>query len=125
MKKVLWVSRNTPLQSQIDELGRLFGKDFELTIDAQPFASASTIVAKFRRGGFDDMVLIAPLSVCRAVTECGIRPLWSEMKTTEKEDAEIRVMNTRERIENKERCYKFVKFKRLESVTVVFRNLDS
>lgn len=127
MKKVLWVSKNTPLESQIQSLKNLFGQDVRVDIDSNPFSSAQDVVRRFRRGSYDEMVLIAPLSVCRMVTEQGVKPLWSEMETVPSDDpqAEVRVQGTRERLRNTHRCYKFIKFKRLESIEMVFSDLVS
>jgi hypothetical protein len=123
--KVLWVSRNNPIPSQIKELQKLFGDDVNIHLDNKPFSAAGDIVTRFRKGNYDEMVLIAPLTVCKVMCDFGIKPLWSEMKRVPPSQSEVTVFNTRERIEGSERHYKFIKFKRLESVGLVFSDLPS
>jgi hypothetical protein len=123
--KILWVSRNRPLQSQRNELKRLFGKDAQIDIDPNPFSSAEDICGRFERGGYDEMVLIAPLSICKLITEAGYRPLWSEMRATTESQSEIKVQGEGDRVSNKVRYYKFVRFKRLEAVDVIYSEISA
>lgn len=125
MVKVLWVSKNAPLQSQLNELRRLFGSDTQVVIDPNPFSSASEIVRRYREGGYDEMVLIAPLTVCRVICDFGYKPLWSEMKSIPmgSPDAEVTAGGMRERVSGKPRSYKFIQFKRLESITMNFSRI--
>ena len=123
--KILWVSRNHPLDSQVNELKRLFGRDMILDQDVNPFSSASDIVKRFKAGDYDEMVLIAPLSVCRVITEYGYRPLWSEMRQVPQDypHYEVEVEGSQGRVNGKKRRYQFIKFKRLTSVEVNFSSL--
>src|SRR5579859_4469300 len=123
--RILWVSKNAPLQSQLNELRRLFGPDTQVVIDPNPFSSASEIVRRYREGSYDEMVLIAPLTVCRVICDFGYKPLWSEMKSIPfgSPDAEISVEGMREKVSGSKRSYKFIRFKRLESVTMNFSYL--
>ena len=113
-KKILWLSRHNPLPSQISELKRIFGKDVEVVIDPQPFDNAEDIALRFKNGGYDEMVVVAPLSVIQRLTELGIKPLWAEMKRVSKEEAETEVSG---------RYYKFIKFKRIKGIKIEFEEL--
>jgi len=127
MKKILWISRNQPLNSQIGELKRLFGEDVIIDQDVNPFASASDIVKRYKKGFYDEMVLIAPLSVCRVITEYGYRPLWSEMRQVSHDDPnfEVEVEGSQGRVEGKKRRYQFIRFKRLIGIDVNFEPVES
>jgi hypothetical protein len=120
MKKILWASKNHPLKSQIDALKDLFGDDVIVHEDGRLFASAEELVKRFKEGGYDDIVLIAPLSVCRVAIELGIKPLWSEMRQVRKEESELTVEGTREKLQKVKRHYKFTRFRRLEQIKMVF-----
>lgn len=113
-KKILWLSRHSILPSQFKELKRIFGSDLEVFQDPRPFDDARDIVKRFREGGYDEIVAVAPLSVIQRLTELGIRPLWAEMKVCDPEEAETTVSG---------RPYKFVKFKRIKAIKVEFEDL--
>ena len=113
MKRILWLSRHDPLPSQIAELQRIFGA-VEITKDPNPFDSAEDIVQRFRKGGYDEMVVVAPLTVIAKLCELGIRPLYAEMKQVPREEAEVEASG---------RYYRFVKFKRIVGVKVEFEEL--
>jgi len=110
MKKILWLSRHKPLKSQIAELQRIFG-EVEVKQDIKPFDSAEEIVKRFAKGGYDEMVVVAPLSVIARLTELGIKPLYAQMQQVPAEEAEVEVTG---------RYYKFVGFKRIKAVKVEY-----
>jgi hypothetical protein len=118
MMKILWLSRHRPLPAQIAELERLFGHA-EVTIDPKPFSSAEEIVARFRAGGYDEIVVVAPLSVIARLTEMGIRPLWAEMKQIPSPSPDP----SRE-VEANGRWYRFERFRRIVNVQIVFDDLQ-
>ena len=113
--KVVWFSRHRPLPSQLRELRRLFGEDVEVIPDANPFASADDVVARFRQSGATEIVVVAPLSVLAKLTERGLRPLWAEMESVRPEEAELRGAG---------RYYRFRRFRRVRSVTVDYEDFD-
>lgn len=123
--RILWVSKHQPVDSQVKELKRIFGQDAVIDLDISPFSSAHDIQRRMRKGNYDEIVLIAPLSVCKTITELGIKPLYSEMVSCHHEAAEVEVEGTRERLSHKKRYYRFVKFKRLENVEIIFSELDT
>ena len=113
MKRILWLSRHKPLPRQIRELRRLFG-EVEVVQDPRPFSSAEEIVQRFRGGGFDEMVAVAPLSVIQRLCELGIKPLWAEMEVCEPEEAEVFASG---------RHYRFKRFRRIAGVEVRFEEV--
>ena len=108
--RILWMSRHKPLRSQIRELERLFG-DIEVVQDANPFSDAKDIVQRFREGGFDDIVVVAPLSVIKHLCLLGVHPLWAEMELCSPEEAEVLASG---------RHYRFKEFKRIVKVEITF-----
>jgi hypothetical protein len=114
MKKILWLSRHKPLPAQIAELERIFGH-VTVTMDPKPFSSAEEIMARFRAEGYDEMVVVAPLSVIVRLTEMGIRPLWAEMKQIPSPSPDL----SRE-VEVNGRWYRFERFRRIEKVQIIF-----
>lgn len=78
--KVLWVSRHTILAVQRSALKTIFGPDVEIVPDARPFDSAEKIAERFRTGGYDDLAIVAPLTVVKSLTEAGVQPLLSVSK---------------------------------------------
>jgi hypothetical protein len=52
--------------------------------------------------------------------ELGIKPLWSEMRQVRKEESELTVEGTREKLQKVKRHYKFTRFRRLEQIKMVF-----
>ena len=108
------MSRHLPLPSQLRELNRIFGETVDVTVDPDPFSNAEDIVNRFKIGNFDDIVVVAPLSVIQRLTELGIKPLWAEMKRVSKEEAETEVSG---------RYYRFIKFKRIKGIKIEFEEL--
>lgn len=125
--KILWLSKHNPLQSQRQALVKLFGGGVEITIDSNPFASAKVIAQRMSLGKFDDMVLVAPLSVCSELTKLGIKPLWAEMRTVDCNSVEVEVEanGNREKLSGTRRCYKFIRFRRLIGVNLEFEDFTS
>ena len=80
--RILWVSRHEPKSGQWKALRLAFGK-VDLTRDARPFDSAADIVERFRRGEYDDMIVVAPLDVLNALVEAGFEPIRAVEKDGE------------------------------------------
>jgi hypothetical protein len=117
MKKILWLSRHKPLPAQIAELERIFGHITVIT-DPKPFSSAEEIVARFRTGGYDEMVVVAPLSVIARLTEMGIKPLWAEMRQIPSPG-----LDPSREVEANGRWYRFERFRRISRVQIVFEDV--
>lgn len=112
MARVLWLSRHDPLPRQIDALRRLYGDDVEVVQDVSPFRGADDIVERIRRGGYDDVLVVAPLSVIHQLTQRGIYPLWAEMERVD--DPRLA-----EVVEG-ERMYRFVALRRIRELRLIF-----
>lgn len=111
MIKILWLSQHKPLPQQRKKLENLFG-EIMLLRDVNPFANAKDIYQRYQAGGYDDLVVVAPLSVIERLCEMGLHPLWAEMEQVENDgSAEVVV---------RERFYRFVEFKRIKAVKLEF-----
>jgi len=114
-KKILWMSQHRPLPMQLDALRRLFG-EVEVQQDPQPFDSAEDIAERYRAGGYDDIVVVAPLSVIGKLVDLGIKPLWCQMDQVKSaEDADISFRN---------RHYKFNRFRRVTALRLEFEEIS-
>lgn len=118
--KILWMSRHAPLTSQEAELARLFGAEVRVEQDSRPFSSAEDIVARFRQGGYDDIVVVAPLSVLARLVDQGVRPLWSEMTLVNSGEAEV----TMPRRDGRTHYYRFDRFRRVKALRLEFEELQ-
>ena len=76
--KVLWMSRHTPTDRQITALKEMFGEETVVDQESRPFDDARQVARRYRDGGYDDMGVVAPLSVIQVLCKEGIKPLWSE-----------------------------------------------
>jgi len=63
VKKIFWMSRHKPHPRQIEMLREMYGQDTVVEQEFRPFDDARQIAKQYREGGFDDMVIVAPLSV--------------------------------------------------------------
>lgn len=109
--KLIWFSRHLPTKRQRTELKALFGADVRIFKDRKPFDGADEIVARFKRSGADEMVVVAPLSVVKQLVDRGIHPIWARMQTCPRShpQAEVRIKN---------RHYRFVKFSRINGISL-------
>ncbi len=114
MKKIMWFSQHTPLPVQIEWLDERFG-GVEIHQDPNPFTNAQEILRRFRSAGYDDMVVVAPLSVIAKLCELGIKPLWAEMQEVyRKSEADLSYRG---------RLYRFVTFRRIKTVRMEFEEV--
>lgn len=113
--KILWVSQHPPTVSQLEELRRIFGEDVEVAKDPKPFSSAEEIAKRFWDGGYNDMVVVAPMSVIPRLVDLKIKPLWAEMiQVKSKAESEV---------EAKDRFYRFDRFRRIKSLRFEFEEV--
>ena len=118
--RILWMSRHRPLGSQKTELARLFGSKVWVEQDPRPFSSAEDIVARYRDGAYDDLVVVAPLSVLARLVDLGLRPLWAEMVQVERGEAEVTTPRRNGRID----YYRFDRFRRVKALRLEFEELQ-
>lgn len=121
MKRVLWLSQHPPLPVQVDRLRVKFGLDVQICRDVNSFESAQEIISRFRQGGYDDYVVVAPQSVigklCEYAEEFGVpKPLYAEMRqllSSQKVDADFSYRG---------RYYKFICFRRVKRAVLEFED---
>ena len=99
---------------QMPALRRMFGDDVQLTEQVGWLGNAEKIVEVYRCGGFDDLIIVAPLSVISRVVELGVHPLWSEALQCAPEKADW-VTNGR--------GYRFNQFRRIQRLALEFHDL--
>ena len=117
MKKIIWVSAHQMQGVQMGALRRMFGDDVKVEWNRERFSfqSAENIVAAFRQGGYDEMIVVAPLSVIARIVDLGVKPLWSHAEVvSDPHKADWSVKN---------RHYRFVEFRRVEKLVLEFSNL--
>jgi len=115
VKKVLWMSRHKPHPRQIETLREMYGKDAIVEQESRPFDDARVVARRFREGDYDDMVIVAPLSVIAVLCNEGIKMLWSE--AVEENDL-VRIVFHGARGQG----YRFVRFRRIKCVTLEFED---
>lgn len=115
MKKILWVSRHRMHGVQIGALKRMFGKDVNITSDTKPFDNAKTVVSRYQKGNYDDIIVVAPLWVIYHMTQLGLKPLWAK--------AEIVTDPSQADWETNGRLYRFVGFQRVADVQLILHSL--
>ena len=121
MKLILWLSQHQPLPVQLARLAMRFGQDVKVVRDGQTFTNAEELVRRFNRGGYDDWVVVAPLSVlsriCELAAELGIpKPLYSEMQVLQSSK------RGQEDLAYRGRLYKFLKFRRVKRLVLEFED---
>jgi len=112
-KKVAWVSRHPMHPSQKEALVKVYGNDIIIDGTMTSFGDAREIIKKYRDGKFDDMVIVAPLSVLEVLCSQGIYPLWAD-SVEENDPAKIEFRGARGQ------GFRFVGFKRIKEIRKVF-----
>lgn len=115
MKQILWMSRHQPHPRQRQALRDMHGLDVFIVQEPMPFDDARQIVQRYREGRYDDMVIVAPLSVIAIVCQEGVKPLWSE-SVEENDPAKIDFHGARGQ------GFRFVRFRRIKHVALEFEN---
>lgn len=116
--KIVWVSRHPPIPRQLLELDRLWPLH-DLSFDPRTWDGAREIVERFDRAGADEMVLVAPWTVMRAIVNCGIHPIYAKMRQVPCAGPhETSIGSGRRR-----RCYNFVEFERVRDLKLVLEPL--
>lgn len=112
---IMWMSKHTPTTRQREELERLF-PGHVLLVDPRPFDGVEDILARYRAAKADEMVVVAPLTVMRALVRQGLHPIYAEMRSCspKSKDAEVHVG---------QRAYRFVAFHRVDAVTLKLTKL--
>lgn len=108
--KIAWFSRHAPTKRQRETLAALFGPH-QLIINGRTFSSASEIIERMTSCGATELVLVAPLTIIRALTLMGVYPIVARME---------RCLGSHPEAEyHTRKChYRFVHFERIEEVSV-------
>ena len=110
--KLLWLSENhKPLPVQKEWLRRRFG-EVEIFEDVNSFKNAREIKRRYDAGGYDEILVVAPLSVIDHLCRLGIKPLYAEMKEVKKFEKWDLVYNGR--------YYRFITIKRIAGIEIKF-----
>ncbi len=109
------MSRHPVHLNQMAALRTMFGNDVVVEQERRPFDDAREIVRRFWSGRFDDLVVIAPLSVLAVLCQEGIRPLWSEC-VEENDKSKIDFRGARGQ------GFRFVRFRRVVELRLVFED---
>ena len=78
----------------------MYGDDVEVRSYGKVFRDVKEIIDYYNRNNFDDIIIVAPLSVIKRMCELGIKPLWAEMKKG-----------------------RFIRFRRIESIDVRYKEV--
>lgn len=114
-KRILWMSRHQPHWKQIETLRNIYGGDTIVEQEARPFDDARQVAKRYREGNYDDMVIVAPLSVIAVLCNEGIKMLWSEA-TEENDPSKIEFRGARGQ------GFRFVRFRRIKRVALEFED---
>ena len=108
MTKILWVSRHPILEVEVRWLEDRFG---EIKIDQiSSFGPAEELIEKFKKGGYDEILVIAPLTVIRKICEAGIHPLWIQAEeASDSNEADFTYRG---------KHYRFVEIRRIRGIKV-------
>lgn len=116
MVRIAWLSRHEPLPVQIDTLRAIFG-DIEITQDARTWGDASAIVERVK--GFDEVVIVAPLSLIAELLRRGLRPIRADMQLMPPGTE----FDPYRDVAEKDRHYRFMKFSRIVRLELVTEDL--
>ena len=109
------MSRHKPHHRQIEALREIFGENTIVEQESRPFDDARRIASRFREGDYDDMVIVAPLSVIQVLCNEDIKMLWSEA-VEENDPTKIEFRGARGQ------GYRFVRFRRIKRVALEFED---
>ena len=114
-KRILWMSRHKPHPRQIGVLHDMYGADAIIDQEPRPFDDARWIAQRFRDGNYDEMVIVAPLSVIQILCNEKIPMLWSEAIQEDDPD-KIEFLGARGQ------GFRFVCFRRIKRVALEFED---
>lgn len=114
MKKVLLVASHGLHAVETQVLEKMYG-EIALTSYIGDATQAEQVVNDYKKGGYSDLVVIAPYSVIDRMCQLGVRPLWPEAVTVlSKEPWDWQV---------RDRYYCFLRFKRAAGFKLQFEEL--
>lgn len=87
MKRILWISRHPPQETQIKDLELAFGL-VEIVEHAETIKNAKEIQELMAKEDCNDVVAVLPLNLLSDLVKMGIRPIRAIMKRTIDESGE-------------------------------------
>lgn len=105
------------MEFQIPILKNIFGEDMilEEMVGHEVYISAEKIADYVRRNKFDEIIMVAPLSVMAKVIELGIKPIKADVIEVKDQKEKTFTYNGRH--------YKFVKFVRVTRLELVTEDI--
>jgi hypothetical protein len=77
--KILWISKNNPMQEQLDALKVLFPAA-QIEVDTRDVRNTEELVARIRSGKYDEIVAVIPWSMLKQLLSRGIYPLYAKIE---------------------------------------------
>ncbi len=119
MKRILWLSQHHPIAKQLERLRTRFGSDVQVDVDTDTFTNAEELVRRFTSGGYDDWIVVAPLSVigrmCELAQDLNLpKPLMANMEQLHGAAKAQADLNFRGR------AYRFVGFRRVKRLALEY-----
>lgn len=111
MKRIAWLSRHAPLPIQRDALANIYGQ-VDIVQITDTWRGADDLIAAVR--DYDDVVIVAPLSLIAEVVRRGLRPIRACMELM---PSGTDYDGYRDVIEHG-RHYRFAKFERIIAIDV-------
>ena len=116
-KRILWFSRHPPMAFQIPILKGIFGEDMVLEHESEneAYMNAVKIIDRIKVGKFDEIIMVAPLSVIDHVIRLGRCPIKADVVEVKDASEATFSFNSRH--------YKFIKFVRVMRLELVTEDL--
>jgi len=112
VKRILWVSKHTPLPKQVEELKRIFG-DIQLSQYAGFVKDVNHLMELVKVFNADEVVVVLPLTILyNLIKKTGLKPIIAEMEEVSGEQYDYID-------EGSGRKYKFKGFARLMDIIFV------
>ena len=118
MNRILWLSKHPPIKAQVDALRTLY-PEVKLMRDSNVFGDVQDIIDRLKAMSYVDLVVVAPDSIIRKLTEQDIYPLWAEMQGIHRPKYPNKFWETPGA---GGRWYRFVRFHRVTGITWQLEN---
>lgn len=125
VKRILWISRHAPLIKQKEELEKIFGKCLIIQY-GEKIRDVDHVLELIRQYDPNEIVCVLPLTIISQLLERKIHPIWAEMKLLHVCESEKcpEYRFTSDWIDpSSRRHFRFVKFKRIVKLELVFQEL--
>jgi len=106
---VLWLSRHSPTQEQIDTLEQKLGKPLQIFQVDKRLSTTEEVIELMNRYMCTELVAVLPINMLAQVLKLGIKPIRAKMKYDPNKPAD--------------QVPEFEKFVRLEKIEIIERDL--